>query len=142
MKPQCGLPIKTLLLALIVPLCLQFRSCGRTSRASLHASCQQFILSFQLIINVKVQSSNFKVKNLKGQCSRFKLQSQQIIKFKVQSSNFKVKFPTSQSYCTDDATVAFVPTVKCRDCRSSFLDELPTIRVKVPGSTPYFMAAS
>ena len=101
-----------------------------------------FKLQSQLIIKFNVQWSKFKVKNLKGQCSRFKLQSQQIIKFKVQWSKFKVKFPTFQSYCADDATVAFVPTVKRRDCRSSFLDELPTIRVKVPGSTPYFMAAS
>ena len=88
----------------------------------------------------KVQTS--KSANHKVQSPKFKLQSQQIIKFKVQWSNFKVKFPTFQSYCADDATVAFVPTVKRRDCRSSFLDELPTIRVKVPGSTPYFMAAS
>ena len=88
----------------------------------------------------KVQTS--KSANHKVQSSMFKLQSQLIIKVKVQCSKFKVKFPTFQSYCADDATVAFGPTVKRRDCRSSFLDELPTIRVKVPGSTPYFMAAS
>ena len=88
----------------------------------------------------KVQTS--KLANHKVQYSKFKLQRQQIIKFNVQCSKFKVKFPTFQSYCADDATVAFVPTVKRRDCRSSFLDELPTIRVKVPGSTAYFMAAS
>ena len=41
--------------------CTIIRS-GRTDRASLHASCQQIILIKGLIIKVKVQCSNFKVK--------------------------------------------------------------------------------
>ena len=71
------------------PLCLQFTLRGRTSRASLHASCLQIIFWHS-----QSQSSMFRIQtsksaNPKVQCSKFNVQSQPILKVNVQSSNFK-----------------------------------------------------